>query len=331
MSKFFSFIILFSWIISSRATAANIKQFVALKSGRQLYVETIEPKAGKPTLVLLNGLTYGIRQWDRFSKALETYGYGQIRIDPFGMGQTLLKYAPMTEVIPADQQVKEIREILQILKVPTPYNLLGLSYGGGLALIFATLYPNEVGTQILMAPYTAPMEGQDTMIKQQMAYTKVVNPFLTSKDDEALYDYFLKQNVYTSYPYSEPIVLENPFKLEAVFRMVQGIRHWQVDQHYSVLPNQSIHLMIAGQDQYIKREVLTKLWDELTDTSKVSKVIIKYSEHKIPEAVPKFSASWVDLIMRDKKFVADKKEFVADPLSGEAEYSGGKIQLTQEF
>lgn len=330
MKKLLSLVLLTGFMLSQQALAGNLKQFIKLKSGRELYVETIEAKAGKPTIVLLNGLTYGIKQWDRFSKALETYGYGQIKIDPFGMGQTLLKYAPMMEVIPADQQVKDIHEILQSLNVPTPYNLLGLSYGGGLSMIFASTYPSEVGTQILMAPYTEPMEGQDTWIKSQITYSKQVNPFLTASEEE-LYDYFLKWNVYTTYPSAEPIVLENPYKLEATFRMVQGIRHWKASDHWNNFADKSVHLIIAGMDQYIKREVLTTFWDKLPESKKLSKVIINNSEHKIPEAVPNFAAAWVDLLMRDKKLVSEKVEFNADPLTGEVLYKDGKLQLTKEY
>ncbi len=39
--------------------------------------------------------------------------------------------------------------------------------------------------------------------------------------DDDLYDLFLHQIVYATYPQAEPIVLENPFKLEATYRLVQ--------------------------------------------------------------------------------------------------------------
>ena len=64
-----------------------------------------------------------------------------------------------------------------------------------------------------MAPYTQPLKGQDDWIKQQISVTRMQFPF-NPYSDEQLYDYFLRQICFSTYPSLEPIVLENPYKLE---------------------------------------------------------------------------------------------------------------------
>lgn len=118
-----------------------------------------------------------------------------------------------------------MNSLLSELKVAKPYNLVGLSYGGGIAIAYAAQYPKEVKRILALAPFTEPLQSQDNWIKNQVAYTRVMQPWNPYSDDE-LYDYFLRNIIYGTYPSAEPIVLENPYKLEAT-RMVQGIRQFR--------------------------------------------------------------------------------------------------------
>lgn len=311
------------------AATKTFQGFVEVDSGNELYVDWVAPKEGMPTVVLINGLTYSTRQWNDFTEALLKDGLGVLRYDPFGMGQTLLKYAPITDVVNYKNQVKDLNSLLAILKIPKPYNLVGLSYGGGIAIAYSAQFPTQVKRILALAPFTEPLQAQDTWIKNQVAMTRAMQPWNPYSDDE-LYDYFLKNIIYSSYPSAEPIVLENPYKLEATFRMVQGIRHFRADRVLSKLPKKSLHLIIAAKDQYIPRDVLETFWNNTPEDVRASKTIIQNSEHKIPEAVPRFSAALVSEIVRGNREFAQGVETEADPFTGVVAFPDGTMQLPKE-
>lgn len=282
------------------------KGFIQIREGRELYVNYVKPEAGKPTVVILNGLTYSTIQWDRFAEELEKRGVGILRYDMTGMGQTLLKYAPATEVITYQDQAEDLKKLLTVMKLKGPYNFVGLSYGGGIGLAYSFVYPQDIKNLILMAPYTEPLEGQYNWIMAQIWATRQIFPFNQATDDE-LYDYFLHQIIYATYPQAEPVVLQNPFILEGVYRMVQGIRKFRPVDMANQIP-QRTHLMIAQYDQYIPQKVLNKFWDKVPASSKGTCVIVKNSEHKIPEAMPGFASKWVYDIVQGENRASAKCE-----------------------
>jgi pimeloyl-ACP methyl ester carboxylesterase len=309
--------------LSAQAQEKAIKGFVAISAERELFVDYVPAKRDQPTLVLINGLTYSTRQWDSFVEPLLAKGIGILRYDPVGQGQTLLKYAPVTTVIPVKDQVADLNALLRVMNIAAPYNFAGLSYGGGIAAEFAVAYPDAVKTLILMAPFTQPLDNTDKWIKSQIWATRNIFPFNKYSDDD-LYDYFLHQIVYATYPQAEPIVLENPFKLEATFRLVQGIRKARPIDNTEFLPNKSVHLMIARQDQYIDTQVLDNYWNAIPGRARASRLYVNNSEHKMVEAVPNFTAAWVYEILKGNPDLYVGSDFEGYPFEGEVR-SGDKV------
>ena len=295
--------------------AAPARGFVTIAPGRELYVDYIKPAPGKPTVVLVNGLTYSTYQWTLFVDQLRGNGLGILRYDPMGMGQTLLKYGIPNGPVAYKDQVNDLRLLLDAEGLTSPVHVLGLSYGGAIALEFGHEFPARVATLILMSPFVAPIEAQDSMIKQQVMQTRIMFPFNTASDDE-LYDYFLHMNILQTYPIAEPIVLENPLKLEGIFRVVQGARKFLASSITKYEPNVGVHLMIGGSDQYIATAVHDAFWDALQTGTRRSRLYITGSEHKIPEAVPAFAASWVRRIINGEAALQAGASFRADPATG---------------
>lgn len=295
-------LILLSMIAQAQSQLDQAFQgFVKISPDRELFVDFLPAKSEQPTVILVNGLTYSTKQWQDYAQQLHSrYGVGVLRYDMVGMGETLLKYAPVTKVISWQDQVKDLRALIRQLKISSPVHLVGLSYGGGIAIAFAAEHPKLVRSVIAMAPFTEPVEDQDRWIRTQVTYTRLMNPWNPYTDEE-IYDYYLRQLVYSTYPSAEPIVLENPFKLEATFRMVQGIRHWNSSQSVESLPAKSLHLVIAGSDQYIKRIVLDRFWLSVPEKSRGSKTILQNVGHKIPEAAPRQAADLTAQILGLKK------------------------------
>lgn len=310
LTAVFSFLLVlmvsgFSFAVSTKPfKGETYKGFIKIREGRELFVNYVKPEAGQPTLIILNGLTYNTTQWDRFVAPLEKRGVGLLRYDMYGMGETLLKYAPASKVISYQDQAEDLKKLLTVMKLKGPYNFVGLSYGGGIGLSYSFVYPQDIKNLILMAPYTEALEGQYKWIMAQIWATRQIYPYNPASDDE-LYDYFLHQIVYATYPQSEPVVLQNPFILEGVFRMVQGIRKFRPLDLADQIPPRT-HLMIAQYDQYIPQKVLNTFWDKVPAASKGSCLIIKNSEHKIPEAQPDVAAKWVYEIIQGASHASSK-------------------------
>jgi pimeloyl-ACP methyl ester carboxylesterase len=305
----------------------SFKGFIKIRPNRELFVNYAAPKPNMPTLVILNGLTYSTVQWDKFVAPLEARGVGLLRYDMYGMGETLQKYGPPIAAITYEEQTDDLKQLLQVMRIRGPYNITGLSYGGGIAIAYATKFPQDIANLILMAPFTQAVEAQDTWIKAQIWATRQMFPY-NPASDEQLYDYFLRQIIYGTYPQAEPIVLSRPYLLEGILRMVQGIRSYRPIDHISQLPK-NIHLVVAGKDQYIQRPVLDSYWDMVPKPSKASRIYVNDSEHKLPEAVPNFVAAWVyQIIVKKNPLMYQGFDFQGFPHEGEVSYSGGKFKLT---
>lgn len=304
--------------LTSRASnieVNNFKGFVEIEKGRKLYVDWIKAKGSQPTVILLNGLTYDTTDWNKFVTALAPYGLGIFRYDPHGMGQTLELNGAVTKVIRIEEQARDLDLLTKKVGLTGKLNLVGLSYGGGLAIAFTKIYSHRINKAILISPYTGPLEQQDLYIKAQIAWTRVFFPYNPATDEE-LYAYFLRNIIYFVNPYAEPTMLRSPLKPEAVFQMTQGIRKYDVPSAAKKFPKRSVHLVIAGADQYIPRSTLESFWESLAPEMRASQILVSYSEHKIPEAFPQFNAQWVSMVMHETPGVNDGLSYEADPFSG---------------
>ncbi|MGE4133738.1 MAG: alpha/beta fold hydrolase [Bdellovibrionales bacterium] len=304
--------------------------FVEIRPGAKLYVEHYPAQDGKPTLFLLNGLTYSTRQYRDLVEALiaKDPGLGIVTYDMEGMGRTLIEKAPARQDIPIENQVRDLRDLVQKLNIEGPVSVAGLSYGGAVALLYASMYPDHFDNFIPIAPFLERLETQDQLLKKSIAAHRMMFPFDPRTDDE-LYDFYLRQLVYTTYPSAEPIVLENPYKLEAVYRMVKGAKHWNAVETAPRLPNGKIHLMAAVNDQYVFLERILFFWNAVPDAAKASFLKVQRSKHKIPEEWPKIVASWLLEILNNNPDLHRGLTFEADPyqevaISGQVEIPLGK-------
>lgn len=299
------------------------KGFIPVRSNRELYVDYVAPRPGMPTVILMNGMTYSTRQWEAYSKELTRRGVGVVRFDFDGMGETLLRYAPALHAFAWDQQVKDAHALFMAMGLRPPLNIVGLSYGGGIGVAYALQYPREVRNLILMAPFTEPLVQQDQWIKSQIWFTRRTFPANPATDDE-LYDFFLRQIVYTTYPQVEPIVLENPFKLEATYDLVRGIRKFRAVDVADKLPPGTVHLMVAANDQYIPAPVMENFWSKINPAARMSRILIHDSEHKMPEAVPELAAAWTWQILKGNPELRFGRSFEGWPQGLKVRSSDGR-------
>jgi len=85
------------------------------------------------------------------------------RSDPVAMPRTAL------------DSVQDLHALLQATKVPGPYVLVGHSYGGMLARLYASSYPNEIVGMVLVDAFSEGLEDQMTT-EQWTAYEGLFQP-----------------------------------------------------------------------------------------------------------------------------------------------------------
>lgn len=308
--------------------APQFQGFVKVRPDRELYVDYIRAQPGRPMVVLLNGLTYSTAQFDAYARALAKRGLGVLRFDFDGMGRTLLRYAPSVSVYPYEQQIRDLKTLLTVMGFQPPYNIVGLSYGGGIGLGYAATFPRDIRNLLLIAPYTEPLQGQDSWIRSQIWATRQMVPMNPASDDE-LYDFFLHQIIYSTYPQSEPIVLENPFKLEGIYNLVRGIRKINANTFADRLPPGSVHLMVAVSDQYIPGVVLDNFWAKVNPAARMSRIRVYQTEHKMPEAIPDFTALWTWQVVKGEPALRQGRDFEGFPYTMTVRQNGQEVRLQE--
>lgn len=119
--------------------------------GRQIYYD-VKGNHGKP-MIILNGIMMSTKSWDPFVETLSENNI-LIRLDFIDQGQSdLLENSFYTQ----DLQVEIIELLLKELKI-SKLSVVGISYGGEVAIQFAIKNPNLIDRLLLFntTPYTSP-------------------------------------------------------------------------------------------------------------------------------------------------------------------------------
>jgi pimeloyl-ACP methyl ester carboxylesterase len=127
-----------------RASASG--QFVKLTDG-YTHFELGGPPSG-PLVVLAAGYSVPYYIWDPTFKALVDAGYHVLRYDYFGRGLSDRPDVPYTD----DFYMRQLTELLASQHVDRPFDLVGLSFGGGIVTTFADRSPDRVRSLVYIDP-----------------------------------------------------------------------------------------------------------------------------------------------------------------------------------
>ena len=100
---------------------------------------------GGPTVVLVSGLGAPQDYWNSVVPDIASRTT-VITYDRAGTGKSKMNSLPAHGL----QSATELRTLLEKLQVPKPYILVGHSYGGKVVRLFASLYPEKMGSLILV-------------------------------------------------------------------------------------------------------------------------------------------------------------------------------------
>jgi len=112
----------------------------------------LESGSGGPTILLEAGLMSTVLSWTELQHSLSK-SFRVVSYDRAGLGWSDLGPMPRT----ADRLVDELHALLQRAAIPSPYVLVGHSFGGLTMPVFAARFPDEVAGMVLVDP-VAPAE-----------------------------------------------------------------------------------------------------------------------------------------------------------------------------
>ena len=120
--------------------------YVKLSEGVTHY--QLEGPPGAKVVVLVHGATVPMWNWDQQVQALTAAGFRVLRYEAFGRG-----YSDRPEVT-YDQDLyrRQLRELADRLDLSEPFDLIGLSLGGGTAVNFTARHPERVDKLVLISP-----------------------------------------------------------------------------------------------------------------------------------------------------------------------------------
>ncbi len=231
--------------------------------------------------------------------------------------------------------------------------LLGLSYGGGLALQMAADHPEQIQSAILAAPYVFPLPDQDQLIKQvvsllqnfseaghNQAVQKLKNtmrqispmlpeasingfvgyltygwPQWSTLTYDDLYDLVLRALITSTYHLVEPEILkwDPPYQAIAAAELVRGIRHLDYRRLLSKNFHVPLHLVEAGREQYVPKDLLEEFWSAVPDSVRGSVLEIQDVEHKMNETAGAFLAAWAWDVATNPDFLRYPGRFLGNP------------------
>jgi 3-oxoadipate enol-lactonase len=111
-------------------------------------------KAGDPVIVFINGLTQRTQHWLEYADYLSKKGFQVLTYDLLGQG---ISSKPIL-FVDFDENTDVLDSLLNHLNIDKAY-VMGISFGGVIALKFGMHYPKRVNGLVIMSAFTE-MDGQ---------------------------------------------------------------------------------------------------------------------------------------------------------------------------
>ncbi len=129
-------------VAASASEAAADEHLVSI-GDRSLWMDC--EGEGSPTVILESGLGGDHRTWERVMPALAA-ATRVCTYDRAGIGDS----DPVTETRTASDAVDDLAALLEVSAIDGPYVLVGFSFGGAIAQLYAATYPDDVAGIVLV-------------------------------------------------------------------------------------------------------------------------------------------------------------------------------------
>jgi len=165
--------------------------FIVAKGHHIHYVEIASETSGGETVVLIPGAFSTYRSWNRMIPFLSRH-YRLLALDYVGTGDSDKPHLGFDYKI--EEQADLIAEIVQKLNLPK-IHLVGVSYGGVIALNFATRYPKWTGQVVCIEGGVVKPEKMPNNGKKGLLRWPLIGDFFISAIRSGLFDQMTAMSV----------------------------------------------------------------------------------------------------------------------------------------
>ena len=314
---------IFSCVLGLSAHASPVsKAFVKIKQGHEVYTEYSSPKAGRPTVVLINGLVYDLKRWDPYIENLIRQGFGVLRYNFRGQSQTLLKEVEnkgipqfFEEGLNPEVLAQELSQTLNELGIAEKVTVVGLSYGAGIAATFTEKYSKRVENLILMAPLVVSLDRYDPMGAWIRWNLDAIRFWWGPVFGPTAYDYYYDM-IFRSYLVDQRLSQDRIPKdvaqipeiyKESVFHQVRAMRDFDLREYR--FKGLKVHLFLASEEEPKIYDDQLRAWQSWDKGARASLVHIDKASHAIPDAAPAAAANLTVRIVEGERTFSQGRLF----------------------
>ncbi len=189
--------------------------YINLSDGMTHY--KLEGPEGGKVVVLVHGGTVPIWTWDKQVQALNSAGFRTLTYDKYGRG-----YSDRPDVVyDQERYQKQLLELVDKLALIEPFDVVGLSLGGGTAVNFTARYPERVRKLVLISPlinnfevpsfFHIPVFGEfiARIAGVRVIVNRFVSLFANNPESEKYTRLFVEQTTYKGFQRSILSMLRN--------------------------------------------------------------------------------------------------------------------------
>ncbi len=294
--------LVFAFLITTVSTNAFVKSHIKIADGHTVYYQYQKPQAGKPTVVLLNGILFFAENWKEYYEELSSKGYGVLlpiystqpesmqflKKKPFFKETEFTLFGIKQAGIETQTFIDETMAVIDHLNIDK-FNLLSLSYGSTISVKLASQYKNRIDNLILISPAIVPTNRYNAPGEARFQYYKKLKDYgpLIGQADY-LYDaefYLMLKSIMKPEHLSFPGVTFDDY-FDGLYQMNRSVKWFDLKELAGVDLPPVYMFQAVNEEKSLKKDQL-KFW-KLMKKNKARKSLVTFegSSHVIVYSTP---------------------------------------------
>jgi len=256
-----------------------------------------------PVWLFLNGLSDDTSSWDPFIAKFE--GLHTLQVDLRGQGRSLTETQlndPKKHLrFPFETNSYDLDKLLESLKLTAPINVVANSFGGGVALDFASRWPERISRIALIAPFVLRLDRAFPMqrilgLQWGLAKSLGLVSAPMAQHFEKSYETFLSH--YLNHRYEGR--LNDPRLRTVAIELTYEIMKFDAFKILELLPEHGVSMLTSEFDTLSPHSLYQEFWRRLPESKRVKWTQLDKGEHLLLEEVPDLVLAWLREVIHPK-------------------------------